>query len=72
MCEVTCGAGVCSTNLATKRKISLVGSQAVKLMSQGQIAVIGEDLQNFWQIFISWHSGQKSKSALTRVQSPQF
>ena len=34
--------------IATKRKVSLLGSQAVKLISQGKIAVIGEDLQYFW------------------------
>ena len=39
--------------LATKRKISLMGSQAVKLMSEQQIASIGEDLQYFWQILMS-------------------
>ena len=40
--------------VATERKISLIlGSQTVKLKSQGQIAAIGEDLQYFWQIVIS-------------------
>ena len=36
----------------TNTNISLLGSQAVKLMSQQQIAGIGEDLQYFWQILI--------------------
>ena len=44
MHEIMRGAGICSE---TKRRMSLLGSQAVKLMSQGQIAVIGEDLQHF-------------------------
>ena len=60
---------VYSTN-ATKRKISLLGSQAVKLMSQRQIAAIGEDLQYFLHRLISRHGGQKSKLALTRDQFP--
>ena len=30
-----------------------MGSQAVKLMSEQQIASIGEDLQYFWQILMS-------------------
>ena len=36
----------------------LLGSQAVKLMSQWQIAVIGEDMQYFCQFLISQHGGQ--------------
>ena len=54
--------------LASKRKVSLLGSQAVKLLSQGQIAVVGEDLQYFWQILISRHG----EFALTRAQSPML
>ena len=46
---------------ATNRNVSLLGSQAVKLMPQQQIAGIGEDLQYFWQDF--GHCGHKSKSA---------
>ena len=56
--------------ITTKRRISLLGSQALKLMSQGQIAVIGEDLQFFWQILNLQHGGKKSKFALTRAKSP--
>ena len=44
MCEVSHGAGVFSKNNCRKR-ISLLCSQAVKLMSEEQITVIGEDLQ---------------------------
>ena len=45
---------------AIKRKISLV-SQAVKLMSHGQIAAIGEDLQNFYSFCNTEIKNQKSK-----------
>ena len=57
MYQITCGAGVLIEKkpIATKRKISLLGFQAVDLMSQGQIAAIGEELQYFWQILISRH-----------------
>ena len=48
--------------LATKGKISLLGSEAGKLVCQGQIVAIGGDLQYFWQILISRHSGQKSRA----------
>ena len=55
MCEVTHGGVFFSKiTLTIKRKLSLLGSQAVKLMSVGQIAVPNEeDLQYFWQILIS-------------------
>ena len=54
----------------TRRKISPLGSQPVSLMSQGQIAVVGEDLQYLWQIIILQHGGQKSNLTLTLAQSP--
>ena len=44
--------------LAAKRKISLLRPHAVNSMSQGKIAVIREDLQYFWQIFISVHGDE--------------
>ena len=56
MYEVVHGVGVFSKTIATKRKISLLGSQPLKLLSQGQIAAIGEYLKHFWQIFVSQHS----------------
>ena len=42
-------------SITTKQKISLLGSRAEKLISQGQNAAI-QDLQYFWQILISRHN----------------
>ena len=54
---------------AIKRKISLV-SQAVKLMSHGQIAAIGEDLQNFYSFCNTEIKNQKTKIKIRPIVGP--
>ena len=48
-------------SITTKQKISLLGSHAEKLISQGQNAAI-QDLQYFWQILISRHNVDKNQN----------